>query len=147
MCIVKWWKKVHRRIQNMPMFVHIQLLALEHCWNISTGSCLTTHLTALISLGATIASLHTWRTGWDHSTSTVMSSWWKVLPKRGLSPWANYTDRPPLVGEVRLLRIKGSTWLARRIPMAVFWVSRPEPLLLLRKSSSEPGPLESVPRN
>jgi hypothetical protein len=32
------------------MRVLIQLLALEHCWSISTGSCLTILLTALISL-------------------------------------------------------------------------------------------------
>jgi hypothetical protein len=29
------------------MHVHIQLLALEHCWIISTGSCLTILLTPL----------------------------------------------------------------------------------------------------
>jgi hypothetical protein len=31
------------------MRVRIQLLALEHCWSISTGSCLTTLLTVLIA--------------------------------------------------------------------------------------------------
>jgi hypothetical protein len=31
---------------NMIMRVPIELLALEHCWSISTGSCLTTLLTA-----------------------------------------------------------------------------------------------------
>jgi hypothetical protein len=30
----------------MIMHVRIQLLTLEHCWSISTGSCLTTLLTA-----------------------------------------------------------------------------------------------------
>jgi hypothetical protein len=54
-------KKLGRIIQNkgrgmlisMTMRIHIQLLALKHCWRISTGSCLTTRLTALISLQAT----------------------------------------------------------------------------------------------
>jgi hypothetical protein len=34
----------------MTMGICIQLLALQHCWSISIGSCLTTLLTALISL-------------------------------------------------------------------------------------------------
>jgi hypothetical protein len=59
------------------MRVCIQLLALEHYWSISTGSCLTILLTALISLRATTACLPTWETGCNHSFSTIMS-WWKV---------------------------------------------------------------------
>jgi hypothetical protein len=41
------------------------------------------------------------------------------------------TERPPLVGEViaKFLWIEGATWSAWRIPTAVFWVSRREPLL------------------
>jgi hypothetical protein len=39
--------------------VRIQLLALEHCWSISTGSCLTTLFTALISLQATATCIPT----------------------------------------------------------------------------------------
>jgi hypothetical protein len=39
---------------------------------------LTTLLTALISLQVTTACLHTWRTACNHSTSTIMCSWWKV---------------------------------------------------------------------
>jgi hypothetical protein len=54
---------------------------LEHCWSISTGSCLTTLLTALILLRATTTCFPTYRTGWDDRASTIMS-WWKVL-KRG----------------------------------------------------------------
>jgi hypothetical protein len=54
------------------------LLTLGHCWSISTGSCLTTLLTALISLWATNTSLPTWRTWWNHSNSTIMKTWWKV---------------------------------------------------------------------
>jgi hypothetical protein len=61
--------------------IRVQLLALGYFWSISSGSCLTTLLTALISLRATT----TWRTRWDHSASTIMRSWWKV-PKRG---WAH----------------------------------------------------------
>jgi hypothetical protein len=57
----------------------IQLLALKHCWSISTGSCLTTLLTALISIQTTTTCLPTWRTGCNHSTSAIMRSWWKVL--------------------------------------------------------------------
>jgi hypothetical protein len=32
----------------MTMCVHVQLLTLEHCWSISSGSCLTTLLTSPI---------------------------------------------------------------------------------------------------
>jgi hypothetical protein len=42
------------------MRVRIQLLAPEHCWSIPTGSCLTTRLTALISLRATTTCLKNW---------------------------------------------------------------------------------------
>jgi hypothetical protein len=47
----------------------------------------------------------------------------------GLSPRANYTDRATAAcrrSDCQLLRIKGATWSARRIPTAVFSV---EPLL------------------
>jgi hypothetical protein len=54
------------------------LLAPEHCLSISSGSCLTTFLTALMSFGVTTICLPAWRTGWDHSASAIMSSWWKV---------------------------------------------------------------------
>jgi hypothetical protein len=66
------------------MCIHIraQLLALDHCWSISTGSCLTTFLTALISLRATTVCLPTWRAGWDHSASTIKRRRWK-LSERG----------------------------------------------------------------
>jgi hypothetical protein len=47
------------------------LLALEHCWSILTGSCLTTLLTALISFRATTTYLPILRTDWDHSASAV----------------------------------------------------------------------------
>jgi hypothetical protein len=39
------------------MYIRIQLLAFEHHWSISTGSCLTTLLTALILLCGTTTSL------------------------------------------------------------------------------------------
>jgi hypothetical protein len=61
------------------------LLTLEHCWNISTGSCLITLLWALISLRTAATCLPTWRTGCDHSPSTIMRSWWKVSK----SGWAH----------------------------------------------------------
>jgi hypothetical protein len=50
---------------------------------ISTGSCLTTLFATLISLHATATCLlvPTWRTEWDHSASTIMRSWWKVLKR------------------------------------------------------------------
>jgi hypothetical protein len=41
------------------MRVRIQLLALEHSWNISTVSCLIALLTPLISLRATTTCLPT----------------------------------------------------------------------------------------
>jgi hypothetical protein len=44
----------------MTMRIHTQLLTLEHCWNISTGNCLTTLLIALISLQATTTCLPTY---------------------------------------------------------------------------------------
>jgi hypothetical protein len=50
----------------------------------------------------------------------------------GLSPWANYTDRATAASRrsnCQLLRIKGATWSAWRVPMAVFSFSRQEPLL------------------
>jgi hypothetical protein len=54
------------------------LLALKHCWSISTGSCLTTLFTSLISLRATIICLPAWRIGWHHRASTITRTWWKV---------------------------------------------------------------------
>jgi hypothetical protein len=48
------------------------VLGLKHCRSISTGSCLTTLIRALISLQVTTMYLPTRRTGWDHSTSTDM---------------------------------------------------------------------------
>jgi hypothetical protein len=59
----------------------------EHSWSISTRSCLTTLLMALILLWATTTCLPTWRTGWDHSTSAIMS-WWKVSKCMWLSSQA-----------------------------------------------------------
>jgi hypothetical protein len=50
----------------------------------------------------------------------------------GLSPRANYTDRATAAcrrSVCQLLRIKGATWSAWRIPTAVFSFSRQEPLL------------------
>jgi hypothetical protein len=49
---MEWWHTVH---------ICIQLLTLQHRWSISTGSCLTTLLTALISLKMTTTCLPTWR--------------------------------------------------------------------------------------
>jgi hypothetical protein len=67
------------------MRVSIQLFKLQHCWSISTGSCLTTLLTDLISICATTLCLTTLKTGCDHSASAIMICWWK-MPKRG---WAH----------------------------------------------------------
>jgi hypothetical protein len=71
-------------VSSMTMRVRMQLLALEHCWGISTRSCFTTLLTALISLHAATTYLPTWRSGWDHGASAIRS-WWN-LSKRG---WAH----------------------------------------------------------
>jgi hypothetical protein len=54
------------------------------CSHSSTAGAVTL-LAALISLRATGTCLHTWRTCWNHSASTVMSSWWNMA-KRG---WAH----------------------------------------------------------
>jgi hypothetical protein len=62
-----------------------QLLTLEHCWSISTGSCFTTLLTALISCRSTTICLRAWKNCCDHSTSRIMRSWWKVS-KCGWAP-------------------------------------------------------------
>jgi hypothetical protein len=62
---------------SMTVGVHVQLITPDHCCSISTRSCLTTLLGALISLRATTTCLPTWSTGWDHSVSTVMS-WCKM---------------------------------------------------------------------
>jgi hypothetical protein len=54
---VDCWHPV--QCSSMTMRFRMQLLALEHCWSISTGSCLTNLLTALISLRVTITCLPT----------------------------------------------------------------------------------------
>jgi hypothetical protein len=59
---------------NVPLITAACTQALSDCQIISTGSCLTTLLTALNSLQATTMRLSTWRTAWDHSTSTQ----WRV---------------------------------------------------------------------
>jgi hypothetical protein len=49
----------------------------------------------------------------------------KQKKNHGLSPRANYTDRATAAcrrSDCQLLRIKGATWSARRIPSAVFSV-------------------------
>jgi hypothetical protein len=57
-------KKLRRAIQKkgvecsyMTMHIRIQLLPLEHCWSVSTGSCLATLLIALMLLRVTTPSL------------------------------------------------------------------------------------------
>jgi hypothetical protein len=90
-------KKLCRAVENkrhemlvcssMTMRIHIQLLALEHCWSISAGSCLTTLLTALISLQVTTTCLPTWRTGCACNASTIIRSWWKVSKHSWAHKW------------------------------------------------------------
>jgi hypothetical protein len=72
---------------SMTMHVRIQLLTLEDCWSISTGSCLITLLTALIPLRASATCVPTWRTGLDHSSSITMRSWWKMLKHGRAQRW------------------------------------------------------------
>jgi hypothetical protein len=70
-------------VSSMTMRARIHLLVLQqHCWSISTGSCLTTILSALISFRATTTCLPIWRTGCDHSSSAKMMTFRKVT-KRG----------------------------------------------------------------
>jgi hypothetical protein len=67
----KRWEHWHLVLRSsMTMRICIQLLALENCWNISTGCYLTTLPISLILLRVTTTYLPTWRTGWDHSAST-----------------------------------------------------------------------------
>jgi hypothetical protein len=73
---VECWHTVY--CSSMTMRIGIQLFAPEHTWSILTGSCLTTLLTAMIMLRATTTCLPTWRTGWDHSASTIVRSLWQV---------------------------------------------------------------------
>jgi hypothetical protein len=73
------WQPVYSYCSSMLTHVHTQLLALKHCWSISTCSCLTTLLTAMILFRTTTTCLSTWRASQYHSTSTIMRSWWKVL--------------------------------------------------------------------
>jgi hypothetical protein len=64
------------------LHVSIQLLPLDHCWNISTRSCLTTFLTALVSFRVSTTYLPTRITGSEYRDPTVMRGCWKVS-KRG----------------------------------------------------------------
>jgi hypothetical protein len=57
--------------------MHRRTAITSQAYCISTGSCLTTLLTVLISLRMTAAYSPTW-TGYDHSASTIIRSWWKV---------------------------------------------------------------------
>jgi hypothetical protein len=77
------WHTVY--CSSMTMRVRIQLLALEHCWSILIGSCLTILNTVLILILATTTCLPNWRTRGNHSTSAIMRRWLKVS-KHG---WAN----------------------------------------------------------
>jgi hypothetical protein len=77
---------------SMTMHIRIQLLALEYCWIISTGSCLTILLTALILLQATTTCLPTWRTCCIHSSSEIMRSRWKVSKRGSAHRWQDYFD-------------------------------------------------------
>jgi hypothetical protein len=83
----------------------------EHCWSISTGSCLTTLFTALISLWATTTCSPTWRTGCNHSAST-MRCWWKVRK----SGWAHRQQtsltqvHKNLLPNTRIASISAETW-------------------------------------
>jgi hypothetical protein len=82
-----FWHPV--QCSSMSMNVSIQLLALEHCYSNSAGSCLTTLLTTLISLRATIICLPA-RNGWAHSAPTIMSRW--KASKRDTSQAADIFD-------------------------------------------------------
>jgi hypothetical protein len=63
---------------SMTMHIHIQVLILLLHRAFQLGAVWPPSFTALISLWATTTNLPAWRTGWDHSASTIMS-WWNVL--------------------------------------------------------------------
>jgi hypothetical protein len=94
---------------SVPPWLHIciQLLTLEHCWSILTWSCLTTLLTALISLWATAICLPTWRSGWDHSASAIMKSWWKMSKHGWAHRWQTYlTHTSPIISSIYGLNLE-----------------------------------------
>jgi hypothetical protein len=67
---------------------------------------------------------------WNTKTKTKL---------RGLSPWVNYTDRATTAcrrSDCQLLRKKGATWSAWRIPTAVFSVFWTGAATFLSSSSS-----------
>jgi hypothetical protein len=109
------------------------LLALQHCWSISTGNSLTTLLTALILLQVTTTCLPTRRTGCDHSASTIMRSWWKVS-KRG---WAHRQQTSltqaykNLFPDTTSVSIPGVTTLRSSLSTYVYFVHNFFPLFVL----------------
>jgi hypothetical protein len=106
------------------MHIRMQLLALEHSWRISAGSCLTTLLTALISLRATTTCLPTWRTGWNHSASATMRNWCKVS-KLGWARWQQTSLTQMyknLFPDMISASIPAVTMLRSRLSMYVYFV-------------------------
>jgi hypothetical protein len=101
---------------STTMCVCKQLPALEHCWRISTGSSVTTLLTALTSLRATTTCLPTWRTVWDHSPSTI-TSWWKLTGGRGL--WHSHTKNLLPDTSASILAV---IMLRSRLSMYIFFI-------------------------
>jgi hypothetical protein len=75
---VECWHTVYWKYSSVTMRFHIQLLALEHCWRISTERGLNTLLTAPISFRTAATYFPTWRLDPDHSAPTTSRSWLKV---------------------------------------------------------------------
>jgi hypothetical protein len=127
-------KKLRRAIQNRcGMLISSVLIVLLHdnarphtaartraVLENSTGSCLTTLLTALISLQVTTNCLPTWRTGCDHNSSTIMRSWWKVSKRDWTHSWQTsltqayknlFPDTSASIPAVTTLRSKLSSYV------------------------------------
>jgi hypothetical protein len=79
---------------------------------------ITARLSFIILFHPVILILVTWFLRWLNKTKTKTKL-------HGLSPLANYTDRATAAcrrSDCQLVRIKGATWSAWRIPTAVFSV-------------------------
>jgi hypothetical protein len=101
---IAWsWPLTSIQWQGQELYVRVQLLALEHCWSISSGSCLTTLLTARLSLWVSTTCLPAWRTGWDHSVSTIIRSYGRcqnvAVSTGGRLLWHRYTKLIPQYGK------------------------------------------------
>jgi hypothetical protein len=105
---VKCWHPV--QCSYMTLWISIQLLSLHHYYSISTGSCLTTFLTILILLRVTTICLPTWRTGCDHSASTITRSWGTGMELSSQKTWLLWHRSTKRISRYKCLN-SSSDWL------------------------------------